>query len=287
MRRARSGADPAFAPPVGAAPLPSGPDDPVASWILAEGDGCALGALRLGLGHPRWRRVERVHGRSPEDAVVIVVPRVPVRLRVAGEGTLTLAPGAVFRFEIGEEYRREAIASDGDRCDYLLLSAALDEALWADRRARWRVLGPRDMLAFRAFAHAALVRPGPPADVSPLLATTLGSAPAWPPSRLVDRARELFAAAGDGPPRVASLASRLGVSRERLSRLFRERTGMRLSEFRELARLSAALDALAAGPRGGLALLAASLGFASHAHLAARFRRGFGETPSAVRRRFG
>jgi AraC-like DNA-binding protein len=68
-----------------------------------------------------------------------------------------------------------------------------------------------------------------------------------------------------------------------LARLFQQRTGIPVHRYLTLLRLRAALDQLAAGV-DNLTALALELGFSSHSHFAAAFRREFGRTPSDVRR---
>ena len=74
-----------------------------------------------------------------------------------------------------------------------------------------------------------------------------------------------------------------GLSRFRLCRAFRRATGSTLHAWREERRMRAALAALADGA-DDLTRLALDLGYSSHSHFTARFRRTFGRSPSAARR---
>jgi AraC-like DNA-binding protein len=67
-----------------------------------------------------------------------------------------------------------------------------------------------------------------------------------------------------------------------LARLFRRETGLTIHQYRNRLRLRAALERLVHGERD-LTALALELGFSSHGHFGAVFRRGFGVTPSACR----
>jgi AraC-like DNA-binding protein len=69
-----------------------------------------------------------------------------------------------------------------------------------------------------------------------------------------------------------------------LARVFRQRTGVPVHRYLTRLRLRAALERLADGTNN-LTALALELGFSSHSHFADAFRREFGRTPSAVRRR--
>jgi AraC-like DNA-binding protein len=67
-----------------------------------------------------------------------------------------------------------------------------------------------------------------------------------------------------------------------LARLFKQRVGLSIHQYRLRLRLRAALRALADGEQN-LAKLALELGFASHSHLSDRFRAAFGVAPSSCR----
>jgi AraC family transcriptional regulator len=80
---------------------------------------------------------------------------------------------------------------------------------------------------------------------------------------------------------VSELARRLGVSPFHLCRAFRAATGTTLHAFRMDMRLRVALGLLGAH-RARLSALALRLGFNSHAHFTAAFRRAFGQPPSTA-----
>lgn len=86
------------------------------------------------------------------------------------------------------------------------------------------------------------------------------------------------------PVQVADVARAAYTSPFHLCRLFKARTGTTLHGYLSRLRLQAALDALAERPRLDLAQLAQEVGFATHSHFTAAFRRELGATPSAVRR---
>ncbi len=82
--------------------------------------------------------------------------------------------------------------------------------------------------------------------------------------------------------RLEDLAREAGCSRWRLSRIFREQTGIGLADYRRQLRLREALRAVLAG-RQDLSRIAYETGFSSHAHLTNTFRRELGVAPSGVR----
>jgi AraC family transcriptional regulator len=71
-----------------------------------------------------------------------------------------------------------------------------------------------------------------------------------------------------------------------LARLFQRQAGMPVHRYLTRLRLRASLERLADGA-DDLTALALELGFSSHSHFAAAFRREFGHTPSDVRRHAG
>ena len=82
--------------------------------------------------------------------------------------------------------------------------------------------------------------------------------------------------------RLDDLASRFGSTPFRLCRTFRAATGTTIHRYLTAVRLHRAIDRLADGCRD-LADLAFDLGFSSHSHFTATFRRRLGVTPEDVR----
>jgi len=82
---------------------------------------------------------------------------------------------------------------------------------------------------------------------------------------------------------LAPLARTLGVSPFRLCHAFGEASGRTISRHLDHLRLHAALDLLAS-QEGRLVDVALAVGYSSHSHFTARFRRALGVTPSEVRR---
>lgn len=191
--------------------------------------------------------------------------------------------------------------------------------LWLVAGLRHSVTMSGDVLMRTAFIDAAQIRRLPPRScvlhISPLLRELLVEAVRIPPQgRLTPRERRLIALVVDelrvadtlplhlpmpDEPRLQPLcdallahpadrstaaewAARIGVGERTLQRLFAQATGMRFSQWREQARLLAALTAIARGEKViGVAL---DCGYASHSAFTAMFRRHFGVPPSAFYR---
>src|SRR5207302_4469574 len=81
---------------------------------------------------------------------------------------------------------------------------------------------------------------------------------------------------------LSALAKRLATSPFHLARMFRRYAGMPLHRYHLLARMAAALDAVIDSSRD-LASIGVGLGFSSHSHFTAAFRRSFCVTPSELR----
>ena len=98
--------------------------------------------------------------------------------------------------------------------------------------------------------------------------------------RLVDDTKEALADGAVAGQSLSDIARAVGTSPAHLSRVFRRVTGTTVHRYRSQLRLRAAADRLVGSD---LSQLAAELGFSSHSHLSASFRRTFATTPSQAR----
>jgi AraC-like DNA-binding protein len=101
--------------------------------------------------------------------------------------------------------------------------------------------------------------------------------------RALARASELLAAAPERNLGLDELALAAGISKFRLVRLFRERTGLPPHALQVAHRIRRARRLLEQG--AGIAETAAAVGFADQSHLHHHFRRSLGLTPAEYRRR--
>ena len=123
---------------------------------------------------------------------------------------------------------------------------------------------------------------GPPERlVAALARTLLARRPAPIDPRVLEASRRLMS---ERPPPVDALARQLGLSRQRLARVFREHVGLPPKELARVARLQRALHRLQYNPALGLAAAALDLGYYDQAHMNADFRDLAGVTPLAARR---
>jgi AraC-like DNA-binding protein len=101
---------------------------------------------------------------------------------------------------------------------------------------------------------------------------------------LAEAARTVLARSFREPVTLDEVARRTGSSMFHLCRTFRRHTGSTLHGYRNQLRLRTALER-AATPESDLTELALDLGFSSHSHFTAAFRKAFGISPSAFRRK--
>lgn len=97
--------------------------------------------------------------------------------------------------------------------------------------------------------------------------------------QLVDEAKALIALWARQPVRLSNLAARLSCSVFHVCRTFRRVEGTTIHEYQQDLRLRLALEELP--DCDSLTPIAFDLGFCSHSHFTAAFRRRFSLTPSA------
>jgi len=261
--------------------------------ILFRTPSVAVGAFRCPRTHPLFR------DSGPIENDVFVFPRTRVSIAHAGGRRFTADPGVVTLYNRGQLYARSGI-DEADRSDWFAVDRALALELVRDPDPDGRPFrkghapsSPATYLRQRRLFER--LRSGEALDalaveeeVLLLLADVLRDAASAAPAADADavdvaqRARvELGARIAEGLS-LAALARAVGVSRSRLCRAFRRATGTTLHEYRDGLRLRRALEALPGC--SDLTALALDLGYASHSHFGARFRRAFGLTPSAARK---
>jgi AraC family transcriptional regulator len=125
-----------------------------------------------------------------------------------------------------------------------------------------------------------------------LLAAHTGKAPSYRPAlgglapNVLRRAIERLRSDADADVSLAALAADSGLSRFHFCRAFKESTGLSPHNWLRQYRLEQAINMLR-DPQNSIALVAASLGYASQTAFAAAFRKLTGETPTDWRRRHG
>jgi AraC family transcriptional regulator len=274
--------------------------------VLFHSDELGVGRFRCPPGARAWSVENRTGPRH-----LIVFPRTAVVIEQADRDPVVANPNHAVFYNPFQPYRREAMSARGDDCVFvsvalpLLLEVLADVGAGADgdagpafpfasgpvaagpyllQHAVVRHLlaeGEPDVLAvrealYRLLRHAA-GRALAMRDGGPRRAATVRAH-----SDAAEHAKEVLSTRYAEPISLDALATELHLSPYHLCRVFRARTGFTVRAYRDQLRLRTALDLLAEGCRD-LAAVAADLGFASHSHLADRFRLAFGTTPAAVR----
>ena len=256
--------------------------------VVHEGPGFRLGYFECPPHDPRWDDVNwigpTVHVAFPMRSVVIRQPSFEV---------LTDPNIAVF-YEAGQTFTREIADPRGDRCTYVDIdgdlieeigTSTIDGPIPVDGRtyvAQWSCV--RSLVAGAEVDRLALddlfLR---------LLARVLETAPRSdrvPSSQkeLVASTREVLSEGFTQPLTLDQLAREVHSSPFHLSRTFRRVTGVALHSYITELRLRESLERVWDSTIP-LDRVACDLGFSSHSHFTARFRRSFGVMPSALRKR--
>jgi len=268
------------------------------------------GSFTIGRDHPDFAQAGQMRRHE------FVFPRTSVWIEHDGERPFIADPTVVTYYNPHEPYRRRLLSPDGDRCDWYSFEAAVvtDLVLHLDpsaedrveRRFRFRQ-GPTDPVAYaqqRLVAHHLDRAPAPDflrveEVMLDVLARVLrrayesrGLAPDVRPApaklaaaqEVVERVRTHALLYLDQRITLGELARGAECSPFQLCRAFRRATGGSVHRWVLQLRLQASLERVAE-PGRDLTAVALDLGFASHSHFTAAFRRTFGITPSELRRR--
>lgn len=228
---------------------------------------------------------------STEHQIVMLTRGAFIK-QVKGEVHLADPTRAIF-FNAFEPYRIRHIDPSGDECVVLSFeSGLLEEALGG---AQGFAVSHRFVPAVTHFLNHEFVAScgdaGQPFRAEEialgLLQAALGPClraprPTEAGQRHVAKAEEALASRPEAPWRLAELARVAGVSQFHLSRLFKACTGESIARRQTRLRIAEALVRIRDGETN-LSFLAADLGFSSHSHFTAAFRRLLGKTPSEAR----
>lgn len=286
-------------------PTPRRPDRPLDRVAYASPE-VRVGAFRCPTDHPEFETA------GPIEGYTIVFPRSAVWIQHDGRPPFVADPSVIAIYNLGQPYVRRPLSPAGDRADWFSLSRPLAVAIVrgidpdaeVDPARPFPVaFGPatsgiycRQRLLFTRLGR----RPLDPFEIEQEVIMLVGAALEAALDRrapgqcapgtgdresrdLVERARAELARDPFGRLTVQELADRLAVSPFHLCRLFRRRTGLTLYHYRLELRARAALERLESD-HPGLSRLALELGFSSHSHFSAAFRRSVGMAPSRARR---
>ena len=223
--------------------------------------------------------------RVATDALVLPLRGVFVK-HYARHDRVVADPCHALFFRAGEPYRVSHPVAGGDEC------LVFEPSEKIELRHRTAALEPQ-LIAGRELLRHRLERGLATAleaeDSALALVARIGrlAAPAAASARrqaeMVEATQVTLAAQPAESWTLGSLAQRVYSSPWHLARVFRELAGVPLHRYHLRARLAAALREVLDTSRE-LTAIGLDLGFASHSHFTASFRRTFGVTPSALRK---
>lgn len=261
-----------------------------------------IGTFRCPVDHPEFRTA------GPIEGYTVVFPRSAVWIQHADRPAFVADPGVVTIYNRSQPYTRKALAAEGDRSDWLSLSRELAVSIVAaiDPEAAANPEGPFPMafgpssselyfqqrLLFSRAIRGSIGAFELEQEVlllagSALERAMLGGGPARARRSgamrdLVEAARAEIARDPFSRRTIREIAAGLGASPFHLCRAFRRLTGLTLHHYQLELRARLALEHID-GPGRDLSRLAQDLGFSSHSHFSAAFRRRMGRTPSRAR----
>jgi AraC family transcriptional regulator len=272
---------------------------------------CDTGLVRVGSfavhpSHPRFHDAGQ-EILTPE----LVFPRTAVRIHHAGRPAFVGDPTTVTYYNPGTRYSRTAVSEVGDRCDWFGIqpNLLLEIRRGIDPRTEEHpdrpfpfTHGPSDAstyglqrLALRGARSGAIEHLRLDELVLSLVPRTLRLAYARDDAvgetlsaararELAERVRAFLSERYAEATTLSEIARAVASSPYHLCRVFRRTTGQTIHRYRTELRLRHSLERVAE-PRSDLATIALDLGFATHSHFTAAFRRLFGLTPSQFRSR--
>jgi AraC family transcriptional regulator len=279
---------------------PFAPKEPLERLLFAS-PSVGIGTFRCAAEDPRFSDT------GPSSTYCFAFPRTSVWIRHAGRAPFVADPGTVSYYNAGQEYSRRKLSPDGDRAEWFAVAPQIAEEIIAavapaSTRGGDAVFGfthgPSDPATYlvqrricdRLAGGAAVEALEIEEQVIELLATLApraaecSRAAAVELTRrkrlLTEDARALLALTATENVHLAEIARRLSCSVFHLCRVFKEVHGTTLHAYRLDVRLRMALERVVVSP-DDLTAIALDLGFCSHSHFTAAFRRQFGRTPSA------
>jgi AraC family transcriptional regulator len=245
---------------------------------------------------------------------VFVFPRTSVWIEHEGRSAFVADRTVVTYYNCGQPYRRRKLGSEGDRCDWFRVDPSIlrEMVRYYDPAAAEKEAGPFPFTygpsdASSYFLERNVIRHLDQCETPDVLSieeTILDVL--WSclrgafrhknhlergglePNRrqrmeVARRLKAILAENFQQPLSLRDLATAVDCSVFHLCRVFRSCVGTTIHRHRSDLRLRAALDLLDNNERD-LTRLALDVGFSSHSHFTAAFRRAFGKPPSELKR---
>jgi AraC-like DNA-binding protein len=236
------------------------------------------------------------------SATHLVFPYRGVYMRHVGRNDTVAEAHQVLFFNEGESYTVSHPVDGGDAC----LSFAIDPALLRELTPRDQVqdgatltfqrqrlrIDPRAQALVALLRHSLLRNAIEPLEAETLALTLMRRAlgertshaagATFGRQKLVDRAKLVLASDLARRWTLAEIAAEVGVSPVYLTQVFQQVEAVPLYRYQLHLRLARALDLL--GEYDDLTTLSLDLGFSSHSHFSAAFKRVYGNTPAEFQR---
>lgn len=249
---------------------------------------------------------------GPIGGYLLVFPRTSVSITHVGREPVVASPNVVMFYNLGQEYRRGKVSERGDVCEWFAFHPeVIVDALKhydvtvldrADRPFRF-THGPSETGTFlqQRMVVEYLLRGESPdalwveetmlAILDRCLAIRHGRNQRKEAGQINPEHKELVRAMQclltthfHEPLTLEYLGSALHYSQYQLARIFRQQTGQTIHQYLDQLRVRTALEELTTGEKD-LSALAYELGYSSHSHFTAAFKRSFGNPPSRLRER--
>ncbi|MBL6614113.1 MAG: helix-turn-helix transcriptional regulator [Reyranella sp.] len=243
--------------------------------------------------------------RSDEEHTTethLVFPYRGVYVRHVGRDDAVAEANQVLLFNAGEGYRVSHPVPGGDAClDLVVDDSLLSELAPADQRhdggpvtfaRQRRRIDPRAqalVALLRHSLHKRVVEPLEAESLALMLArralgplTSHATSATFGQQRLVDRIKLTLARDLGRRRTLQAIAKEVGGSPVYLTQVFQRVEGVPLYRYQLRLRLARALDLL--GQYDDLSAMSLDLGFSSHSHFSAAFRRAYGRSQTAFRR---
>jgi AraC family transcriptional regulator len=265
-----------------------------------------VGAFRCHPSHPSF------HNSGPPRNCCFVFPRTAVEIQHEHERAFAANPNVVTFYNKGQAYLRNAISSEGDRCDWFGVQIdsvqdvvrAFDPSVDAHSESPFRFTrGWADadtyLLQRRVFESVVRGAAEEPLAIEELVvhllervvrsaygtATPNQQRAIGPKQRdIVHHMEHVLSQRWGARLTLRDIASEVGLSAYHLCRLFRRATGTTLHQYRQRLHIRGSLESVIEADRP-LVDIALEAGFSSHSHFTSSFREEFGQAPSAVRAR--
>ena len=269
---------------------------------LLESGLVTIGVFRVGPDDPGFEEA------GPITRHLFAFPRTPVVIEHERRPPFIADPSVVTCYNVGQPYRRSLLDPRGDACDWFSIRGEVlrdviqrhdpsvvtrerpflsphtdcDARCYALQRQLFRLASiTQDALAVEetALMLADLVAESAFGDQ----AHPVSSSAAPDDEALARDLKRQIAEEVESSASLDELARRNSTSVSRICRVFRTHVGTTIHQFRLQARLRRSLELIAV-PGSDLSRIALQLGFSSHSHFTAAFRKVFRVTPSEFRR---